>query len=904
MKSRSTIKQELRNALTSAAWSGIKNSLLGNELISLGAEIIYRNAELVDKLKEGFDYTQCSYTDLIALGRKNGITVSKGDPSYVKVSGSQVKPYDTITVGGLTFWSTKFYRPEESATYYLGTPLIVSSNGSKISGVFFDGQTGRTTVDCVAVGPAVTEGVYRLGYNVLPESVLAYYSNSNGTETRQLPIDSALLNNDTNPCLGVFTLEDGSLAVEPRNMNQGDVWNVEFLTMSWADFDSEATDVSEVHIGSSDSIEYARKKYYNEVAKHSVITSTQGIMDYVNSYSNVLDSSVKVEADKRYINVYVKPVDVTTATIDYSNILYDLKVYGDVFAEYAVQQGSPVTFQFMISNMPSGDQTSLTTDVLNIYNRNNIKFSTLISAADVQNLAYSKYGVSVSVYLVVSEHVNIQNGAISPLMVPIQGSIVMTKNNAIVGWDNDGIIDKADTFTRSTNLFHFFRPNGICSGYGNSPHDEYAVVGQYGRALILRDFGSDGWSFRIYDTLTKAFVWDEFDAAMKAIVNPSISSLNWSLPSFIWINSSTNPMFYIYDRGIGLSNRPGVIFVLRDCPFWHAPSMHTPVFNLLYALQVSGQVTESTDTAQTVLGFFPSSDVRCLDHVEEGSTPNFTFGAVQPVVVVNDIVYSFQCSNAGAVTMHRSYKNGLNLVHNTVNLGTVDINSVTAGYDDRHIANAVVIDGDIFLFTDSYACYKLALSQGSTNLVRVASPFPAFAAGLDASGLRGLWFCGDHGISVESPTGDATTHNIYFLSGFKKQGSTFTCEKALLYTKSGVTGIANFPAIVGVDTGFVAFYDKVGPTGDFSIKSYDGSIENTQALTTIDSSTDWKPSYGPASPYRKGAVAGTVNYVSGIISTSDTTLDDSELSYRAISTRQLTPDKYFEINAENPIVWR
>lgn len=473
MRSKSEIEALLREQLTSPVWSNLKRALLGNELISFAtAAISISDAGYTTFFRNLFVET-ADLRGLISLARLYKVPFSNFRPSYVKVQmpivgESEVlyPPYsvvfknDSVSYTNISYVRSSLENSPQYATLIQGNVRLMTNleTAEPLPDLGYLNVTREGVVTFNNSEFLNEEGKYlKLPETALPSSLKVFQFSP---LLQPIPERDVLTENPHILNFKALRDYDNSLSVIMGNGVDGLPWTsqvlgVYYLQCTFIKYKSSSVQlhlpsdggvevyepvvVSQLD-GETDSLYEARLQIKAEMAKNSVIATSDQIKSYVNSQAGVLDSHVLRGDDHNQVKIYIKPENQNDSS--FSGIEELLRMYGEVVTDFVVSAGTPVEFELLLSSDSSiAQQTKdeVVSELESSLDYRSIGFLLPLTPSNLTSTATSIADKPVSV-AVKSSIVLDFNPLVSFPIRPEKGSVSIVKDNEIIGWDYSGFI--------------------------------------------------------------------------------------------------------------------------------------------------------------------------------------------------------------------------------------------------------------------------------------------------------------------------------------------------------------------------------------------------------------------------------------------------------------------------------
>lgn len=466
MKSRSTIFSEIYEQLTSDNWLQVRNSLVGKELIALGAEIVYQSELVKDSLNHVYDYKTASIQELYKLANIEDCAISTIYPSTITVDISSLpnniafQPFSIqCRAGVVNYWNIDTALAKQgSVTLYAGDVFkYYNGTGTSVNWQYTQQQLQPYTSISASTG---TETYFKLTDNAYPSSI--YMFNDGKVVTKSNPVAESTAD-ATYFC--PINDEDGSIETLLFNVDRTKLVEVYFLDASTVAPQINYVDTNRVKITAKNvdyvvdvlsttqgsvSVENARNVLIKHYGHTRYLANKTDLEEYACAYQFIQDAEVTFHDN--VCTTYVIPTNENdTAPLDY--LAVNFATYGDMYSKYAVSYGTPISYDIVIKGNLTPIEQTLITDMLNeTFAYVTCKFDNVISTQDITGRIVDKIGRFVLVTLEVSEDfkASIAKGRLS--FPPIPNSLRVTDpTGAVVITDTNGVFQAPNT-TSSTQV--------------------------------------------------------------------------------------------------------------------------------------------------------------------------------------------------------------------------------------------------------------------------------------------------------------------------------------------------------------------------------------------------------------------------------------------------------------------
>lgn len=454
MKNRSEVKQELLNRLGST-WNSVKDSLLGNELLSLGVEAVMYAEECNEAVKSAFDTETASKEMLIAMSHVYHVPISFVRPATVTIKisgGGYYAPYTLcLSKGNVTYYNIDYVNASEEVTLYQGNIMRLQSPSAIV---------------------IPTDTLYdKVGYVVgetIPQSIYVTYDYPLYVSR----FDAMSINDNQ---FRLYTLSDGRLFVEYGKS----VEEIKYLepTSAVTNIDGALLNTNQTYSVlattpyENDSIDVARdyfRKFYYEM--NAVVSKSQ-IHDYVNTFSTVLDCNV-VPSTNSQINIYIKPKDRNQVISTFGNIESALDEHGMFGIFHNVTLGTPFKIKLICNNIPIDKIAYVSTLLTDSFKYEDTSFNATLTPYALSSMLRTKTGITSDIRIFVDaesvtdgEHLRFKalRGTLKILQETNDGYVS-------IGYDNNGYLYIQDYESSSTtSLINLYGHFGDICVVGNDP---------------------------------------------------------------------------------------------------------------------------------------------------------------------------------------------------------------------------------------------------------------------------------------------------------------------------------------------------------------------------------------------------------------------------------------------------
>ena len=451
MRAKSEIISTLAANLTSDIWKKLKNSLLGRELIALGAEIISENENVKDTLLLQLNIETADKYGLFLLSQMNEIPVTSVKPNTIEVLMlSNTKTYAPYTlvynVGNVSFTNIEYTLQNKTINLICGIHkcYIQGNNITLPSGAVSDGETtfffdGENTYSGIKLG------------NAYPDSIIV--TNGEGIEIPRYASNIAMANN-IDIMYKVVTGLDGTQYIRfvcNNNTNEPTDFKIEWLDHNVNDVDIDNmfvtvnnTTVGEIKYvseGNANDLDFMRNQLKKGMAVTNGLNTPRSIERYVNGFPFVVDSRCVVNPNGG-ISVYIKPSSQNNdfnIHLDFSEIAAHIAYNTILYPNIKVRTGKQLLFDIQISGI--NDEllkNEIKSMIQNEFAFDSMKFNTYINTSKILNDIYSKFNVLPNINMVLTEEFT-NGGTLSG--VPFAGSLQgFDNNNNLSVWENNNIL--------------------------------------------------------------------------------------------------------------------------------------------------------------------------------------------------------------------------------------------------------------------------------------------------------------------------------------------------------------------------------------------------------------------------------------------------------------------------------
>lgn len=449
MRAKSDILQDLASKLNDDIWKKLQNSLLGRELLALGAEIISENENVKDTMLLQMNPDTADKYGLYMLSQMNEIPITNVKPSTVTVEmRSNVRtyaPYElSYSIGNVHFTNIEYTMQGKSVSLINGTYKCYARGVEPSEGAVEDGSEtyfydGTNSYSGIKLG------------NAYPDSIVVY--DENGLEIPRYSSDIALSDN-VDMMYKVITGVDGNIYI--RFLSSDSIYSnpvsfkIDWLDHSAMEFDVEdyevkdgnnvVADIKYYSQGNTDDLDYMRNQIKKEMAKYNGLNTPASVESYVRGLPYVLDA--KCEKSENGINVYIKPSSETMdyqAYLDFSEIAAHISLNSILFPNIKVKTGSQIRFGVEVSGVSDVKlQNSIKSLLQERYAYENMDFNTIINTSNILSEIYAKYGVVPTVNMTIKEPF-VNNKPLS--FKPIQNTLKLYNNSdAVVAWEENEML--------------------------------------------------------------------------------------------------------------------------------------------------------------------------------------------------------------------------------------------------------------------------------------------------------------------------------------------------------------------------------------------------------------------------------------------------------------------------------
>lgn len=421
MRTRDEIRNEILNNLTGIAWQKLRNSLLGNELISFGATVTEVNDAAYYTLLSNLAPDTADYIGLAVLAASVNECFDVVRPAQVILEApANCKPFDLcLTIAGVTFYNTQYVVEHEQCTLYAGSIQEQSiflrksePNVYQLNGYKYIKLPSETIIDSIEV---------KAGEFNVPLS------------DKEGRISSIKLWRDEETNLNASIL--GWISDEFKFkylLGYSELPSIDAGTLTWPT--GSQSWKGKVYEGSKE-IEVARNSLIEKISQGSAISTKEQIIQAVNQFPQVKDCNPEL-LQVGEIKVWIKP---SQENLKYDAISKYLSIYGEMAVKWSAEEGYPTLITARLSELSSltAEQKAEVKDKL-LERAEDIKFTTVVTPAWLL-AATPDYNTSVSVELITDTQLSVRTGQKLPA-IPVEGSIRIILEGSEVGWDNRGYI--------------------------------------------------------------------------------------------------------------------------------------------------------------------------------------------------------------------------------------------------------------------------------------------------------------------------------------------------------------------------------------------------------------------------------------------------------------------------------
>lgn len=467
-------RQSIINALkeklqTSPVWQKAIVSTVGRELLFYGGEVASlveaRNNAIIDALL----IDDATREQLISIARFLNVSFSFVKPGVIKVRMSEVPnldmcPYSMeVKIGTTVFTNIDFVNSgDPEIILYQGTAKLLYKNVSSNNADLYNFNIKQKAVAQVYAEYTGTEKYSRyvkLSHNAFVPSIRVFsqkvIDTVSGQEISAFPLQEWNSINSS-PDRDLYRVIPG--IDESINVWYGDgVWGrtfdesvnnqIVYLEPSLTAFSDSGTiklyidgnEVSaKIDLLSSDqpessvSVSRIRSDIKMQMAKNSAVVTSSQIIQYVNSYQTVLDSTVSAETPAK-IKVYIKPTNPNDSS--FYSIAKNLDLYGQIGVLHECVKADKVEF---VVNLHSNEfvqdhiKTQAIEYISSLLSYQNIGFNTVINRSILSDKVSANTGKTMFVDFEAEEQVLETTFSIK------EGSIKIYNEDSVVAWDNRG----------------------------------------------------------------------------------------------------------------------------------------------------------------------------------------------------------------------------------------------------------------------------------------------------------------------------------------------------------------------------------------------------------------------------------------------------------------------------------
>lgn len=478
MRAKSEIISTLASRLTDDIWKKLKNSLLGRELISFGAEVISENESIKDTMLLQLNPETADKNGLYLLSQMNEIPITNIKPNALVVQmASDSKTYApfelTYSIGNNSFTNIEYTMRNKSVALVNGSYKCYSHNMNNIYGAMEDGEEtyiydNNDSYSCIKLG------------NAYPDSIIV--TDEFGVEIPRYSSDIAM-SNTIDLMVKVMTGFDGNQYVRficAENVEKPSKFRIVWLdhSASEVDYDEDELSVRDNNVivaeikylsrGSVDNIDYMREQLKKELAKYQGLNTPKSVERYVNGFPYVIDSRCVADNQNGMV-VYVKPSENKDLTmyLDFSEIAAHVSLNSILFPKIKVMTGKRLNFGLQIDGVKDVIvQNNIKGLVQDVFAYDKMKFNSVVNTSQILSEVYNNFKIVPSIRMTIDEDFT-NNEPMS--YVPVKNSVKgYDSKGTLVAWENNEML-----YGRDLNA------DAI-------PFLLYEVVGAVGKMFLLK----------------------------------------------------------------------------------------------------------------------------------------------------------------------------------------------------------------------------------------------------------------------------------------------------------------------------------------------------------------------------------------------------------------------------------
>jgi len=424
--------------------------LLGRELIAYGSEIIYDVETQIESLTNPFYIDNAKFPELIALAFAIESKLDLNRPAYIDIKlGDTNKIYKPFSIkvksGAVEFVNIDFVSGDKPIRLYQGiikTILNYPQQAGDLIGLEYNSI--RDWDEYAELGDSLNYSTYvKLSKRVLSDSVRVFCY-----DELVYPLSEfSFLRYDENAELyKVRTGSDGFVNVYfgdglwGKQIKKDCKYQIFYLETTNFEYKPEmltSDETFEIYgfgYAVDNDIKYARNQLKRALGANSVVATKEQIRKFVNSFADVIDSTVSVRALNN-VDVYIKPTETTTTA--FKDIEEELSLYGEIVTKYNVKRGNPLEFRIAMSAL----EGSIPDDVKNLaiskieeeLGYTQLKYVDVVNTRRVRDILTSLDIHKVDVSITIEE-------AIERILslVPDKNSLTIVQDGEVAGWDSEG----------------------------------------------------------------------------------------------------------------------------------------------------------------------------------------------------------------------------------------------------------------------------------------------------------------------------------------------------------------------------------------------------------------------------------------------------------------------------------
>jgi len=471
-RSRSELKQLLEKSLLqgqgSAIWYNLRQSLLGQELINLGASVLALSEAEFETFYRNLFPDTADMRGLIYLSNAYQVPFVEFNPAYLKVSlpydseavGTVYAPFSIVAVAGsVKYTNISYVKASESLSdlteviLYQGNVKCVDSNNAHLDLGFLN-VSYETPLKYYVDSDANNQQQYvKLSKNALPSSVYVFDTDVVAPVAKYDAVSA-------DPNILSYSLVKGydqilDVMFGDNIMSKGlgstnfAIYYLDCTFNLYADtpitlqipgqleIELDSVYILSRNNGEQDSVVLARQSLKAQLAKNSVLATADQIRSYVNSFPNIIDSHVVKGDDLNEVITYTKPV--SQLDLSHDDIQEMLRLYGELVTTYKVQNGTPVSVRILLRSwqiLSTDKQTQIKNFLVDALAYNKLPYKSNLSVS-VLTAMCAAYSTTLLFSIVLS--LGIKNMTMILLkMRPVVNTLQFMENALLKAWDYNG----------------------------------------------------------------------------------------------------------------------------------------------------------------------------------------------------------------------------------------------------------------------------------------------------------------------------------------------------------------------------------------------------------------------------------------------------------------------------------